>query len=36
MKGLFGCLGFIISVILIIFVLTHISEIWHWLERLFT
>ncbi len=35
MKGLFGCLVFIISVILIIFVLTHISEIWNWLEGLF-
>jgi hypothetical protein len=34
MKGLFGCLSFIVSVILIIFVLTHISEIWHWLEGL--
>jgi len=33
--GCFGFLLFVVSVILLVFVLTHISEIWHWLEGLF-
>lgn len=35
MKGRFGCLTFVVSVILLVFVLTHLSEIWNWLEGLF-
>ena len=34
MRGCFGCVVFILSVILLVFVLTHITEIWNWLERL--
>jgi len=30
----FGCLLTIIGIILVIFVLTHISEIWNYLEGL--
>lgn len=36
MKGVFGCTGFILSVILLVFVLTHLTEIWNWLEGIFT
>ena len=35
MKGAFGCLGCVVSLILLVFVLTHLSEIWNWLEGLF-
>ena len=35
MRCALGCLFLIILIILIIFVLTHVGEIWHWLERLF-
>jgi hypothetical protein len=30
----FGCLVFIVSVILIIFIFTHLKEIWIFLEKL--
>lgn len=29
---LMGCLGSILALIVIVFVLTHLSEIWSWLE----
>ena len=35
MRGIIGCIGFILAVILMFFVLTHISDIWNWLEGLF-
>jgi hypothetical protein len=35
MRCAFGCLFSILAVILIIFTLTHLGEIWHWLEGLF-
>jgi hypothetical protein len=31
-----GCVLSILGIIVLVFVLTHISEIWTWLERLFT
>ncbi len=30
-----GCLGSILALIVIVFVLTHLSEIWDWLEGIF-
>ena len=36
MSGIFGCTGCLLSLILFAFVLTHISDIWQWLERLFS
>jgi hypothetical protein len=35
MRCALGCLGFLLGIILIVFVLTHLGEIWHWLESLF-
>ncbi|AII61638.1 hypothetical protein X794_01375 [Dehalococcoides mccartyi CG5] len=32
---LMGCLGSILALIVIIFVLTHLGEIWDWLEGIF-
>ncbi|AHB13096.1 hypothetical protein X792_01870 [Dehalococcoides mccartyi CG1] len=32
---LMGCLGSILALIVIVFVLTHLSEIWDWLEGIF-
>jgi len=32
---LMGCLGSILAFIVIIFVLTHLGEIWDWLEGIF-
>ncbi|AII60174.1 MAG: hypothetical protein LLF82_000921 [Dehalococcoides mccartyi] len=32
---LMGCLGSILALIVIVFVLTHLSEIWSWLEGIF-
>jgi hypothetical protein len=35
MKGCFGCLIGVVSLILLVFVITHLTEIWNWLEGLF-
>jgi hypothetical protein len=35
MRCTLGCLFTILCIILIIFVLTHLGEIWQWLEGLF-
>ncbi len=35
MRCALGCLVSIVLLILIVFVLTHIGEIWQWLEGLF-
>lgn len=35
MNGILGCVGTILALIVLVFVLTHISEIWAWLEGLF-
>jgi len=32
----FGCILTILGIIVLVFVLTHLSEIWNWLEGLFT
>ena len=35
MNGILGCIGTILTLIVLFFVVTHISEIWAWLEGLF-